>query len=174
MCPIILNKRSRSLINGNTIPLPEQHQNYLTLIDDLVLLQLQKHLSLHVLHLQAALDPTDHHLLLLVEADLFEVLHLAAALHLAHLYAVRHLLHVELERHVAEHQSLTALRGGGAVGDGAVDAQALLVPEDVLAALVGEGLQNADLVVVLLTPLRLPLLCPRTLLFQHLDVLGLA
>lgn len=174
MCPIILNKRSRSLIDGNTIPLPEQHHDYLTLIDDLVLLQLQKHLSLHVLHLQAALDPTDHHLLLLVETDLFEVLHLAAAPHLAHLYPVRHLLHVELERHVAEHQSLAALGSGGAVGDGAVDAQALLVPEDVLAALVGEGLQNADLVVVLLTPLRLPLLCPRTLLFQHLDVLGLA
>lgn len=75
----------------------------MALIDDLILLQLQEYLSLHVLHLKTALNPTDHHLLLFIETDLFEVLNLAAALHLTHLYAIHHFLNVELERHVAEH-----------------------------------------------------------------------
>lgn len=167
-------KRSRSLINGDAVSLAEQHHDDLALIDDLILLQLQEHLSLHVLHLQAALHPTYHHLLLFVQAHLLEVLDLAAAPHLAQLYAVCQLLHVHLERHVAEDQPFAALGGVGAVGDGAVDAQAFLVAEDVLAALAGESLHNADLVVVLLTPFRLPLLRPRPLLLEHLDLLGLA
>lgn len=66
------------------------------------------------------LDPTYHHLLLLVQAHLFEVLDLAAALHLAQFYAVRYLLNVELEWQVAENQTLASFGCGGAVCDGAV------------------------------------------------------
>lgn len=159
------------LVNRHTISLAEQHQKNLAPLQLVLELLPDPALDVEQRELPTLLEHL--HLLLLVEAQLIEVLHLLSPLQHPHLDPIDYLDDVELQRQFAEDEPLAALLLARVVGEGSQHAYALLAALGHFGFPLLGALMPSEFGLVLVLPLQFTLLSPVPLVLQTLDLLGL-